>query len=121
MSTNRIRLVVDLNIYEGKFAEFEAIAKQMVAESEQEPGTLGFHFLLSADGQRCRLVEGYADQAAITAHFIDGPAVHQHIQQLIQVALPTRMEIYGDPGPKVAAMASTFAVEIFTSWIGFDR
>ncbi len=121
MSTNRIRVVVDLDIYEGKFAELEVIAKQMVAESEREPGTQCFHFLLSADRKRCRLVEGYADQAAIEAHFIDGPAIHQHIQQLIQVALPTRMEVYGDPGPKVAAMASAFAVEIFTTWEGFDR
>jgi hypothetical protein len=33
----------------------------------------------------------------------------------------TRLEVYGAPGPKVAAMAGTFAVEIFTSWEGFDR
>jgi len=121
MSTARIRIVVDFEIYDGKFDEFQAVAKQMVAESQQEPGTLAFHFVLSADRTRCRLIEGYADQAAITAHFIDGPAVHQHIHQLQQLALPTRMEVYGDPGPKVAAMAATFAVEIFTSWEGFDR
>ena len=120
MSTSRIRIVIDFDIYDGKFAEFEAIAKQMVAESEQEPGTLGYHFVLSADRKRCRLIEGYADQAAITAHF-EAPFVHQHIQDLIQVSLPSRMEVYGDPGPKVAAMANTFAVEIYTSWEGFDR
>ena len=120
VSTTRIRVVVDLEIYDGKLAELEAIAKQMVAESQQEPGTLGFQFLLSADRTRCRLVEGYADQAAIAAHF-GAPAVHQHIQQIIQVALPTRMEIYGDPGPMVAGMAADFAVEIFTAWEGFDR
>ena len=121
MSTERIRVVVDLDIYEGKLAELEVIAKQMVAESEREPGTQCFHFLLSSDRTRCRLVEGYVDQAAIEAHFIAAPAIHQHIQQLIQVALPTRMEVYGDPGPKVAAMASAFAVEIFATWEGFDR
>jgi len=120
MSTTRIRVVVDLDIYDGKLAEFEAIAKEMVAESEQEPSTIGFHFVLSADRTRCRLVEGYADQAAIAAHFA-GPAVHRHIQQIIQVALPTRMEIYGDPGPMVTGMAADFAVEIFTTWEGFDR
>jgi quinol monooxygenase YgiN len=121
MSTTRIRIVVDFDIYDGKLDELEAIAKQMVADIEQEPGTLCFHFVLSADRKRCRLIEGYADQAAITAHFIEGRAVHQHIFQLQQVALPTRMEVYGDPGPKVAAMAADFAVEIFTGWIGFDR
>lgn len=120
MNTGRVRLLVDFSIHEGKLAEFEAVAKQMVAVSEQEPGTLAYHFLLSADRTRCRLVEGYTDAAAITAHF-DGPAVNQFVPQLILFAVPTRMEIYGDPGTHVAALASAFGAEIFTAWEGFDR
>jgi len=120
MSPSRIRLLVDLEIHEGKFAEFEALAKKMVAVSEQEPGTLGYHFVLSADRKRCRLVEGYADAAAITAHF-KGPAVQQLVPQMVQLATPTRMEIYGDPGPQVRAAAAAFGAEVFTAWEGFDR
>jgi len=120
MSTTRIRLLVDIDIHDGKFAEFEKIARQMVEVSEKEPGTLGYHFVLSADRRRCRLVEGYTDAAAITAHF-NGPAVQQFVPQMIQVATPTRMEIYGDPGPEVRAMAANFGAEIFTAWEGFDR
>ena len=120
MSTERIRLLVDINIHEGKLVEFEAIAKQMVAVSEQEPGTLGYHFVLSADRTHCRLIEGYTDQVAITAHF-EGPAVRQFVPQMLLVASPVRMEIYGDPGAKVAAMAAGFGSEIFTAWQGFDR
>ncbi len=120
MSTSRIRLLVDINIHEGKFAEFEAIAKQMAAVSERESGTLAYHFVLSADQKRCRLVEGYADATAITAHF-NGPAVQQLVPQMMQVATPARMEIYGDPGPQVRTMAAAFGTEVFTSWEGFDR
>jgi quinol monooxygenase YgiN len=120
MNTGRIRLLVDLNIHEGKFAEFEALAKQMAAVSEQEHGTLGYHFLLSADRTRCRLVEGYEDVAAITAHFM-GPAVQQFVPQLLKVSSPARMEIYGDPGPQVAAMAAGLGAEVFIAWEGFDR
>jgi quinol monooxygenase YgiN len=120
VATERIRLLVDLDIREGKLAEAEAIAQQMVAVSEKEPGTLGYHFLLSADRTRCRLVEGYADAEAITAHF-NGPAVRELVPQLVQFASPTRMEIYGEPGPQVAALAAAFGAEIFTSWHGFDR
>jgi len=120
MSTSRIRLLVDMEIHDGKFAEFEAIAKRMVSVSEQEPGTLGYHFVLSADRKRCRLVEGYADAAAITGHF-NGPAVQQFVPQLLQVATPTRMEIYGDPGPEVKSMAANFGAEVFLAWEGFDR
>jgi len=120
MSAGRIRLLVDLNIHEGKFAEFEAIAKLMTAVSEKEPGTLGFHFCLSADRTRCRLVESYTDAAAITAHF-HGPSVQQFVPQMMQVASAVRMEIYGDPGPEVTAMVGAFGAEIFGAWEGFDR
>ena len=120
MSTNRIRLLVDIDIADGKFAEFETIARQMASVSEQEPGTLGYHFVLSADRRRCRLVEGYVDQAAIEAHFA-GPAVQEWVPKLVQVGTPVRMEIYGDPGPKVTAMAAGFGAVVFPAWVGFDR
>ena len=120
MSTNRIRVLVDININEGKLADFEPIALQMVAVSENEPGTLAYHFLLSADRTRCRLVEGYTDIAAITAHF-KGPAVQQFVPQLLKVASPVLMEIYGDPGPEVTVMAAAFNAVVFTAWHGFDR
>ena len=120
MATDRIRLLVDIEIHEGKFAEFEATVKQMAAVSEQEPGTLGYHFFLSSDRKRCRLVEGYTDQAAITAHF-NGPAVQQFVPQMIQVSTPVRMEIYGYPGMHVTALAAAFGAEVFTAWEGFDR
>ena len=120
MGTSHVRLLVDINIHEGKLAEFEAIARQMVAVSQQEPGTLGYHFLLSADPTRCRLIEGYTDAAAIAAHF-NGPAVQEFVPKMLQVSSDSRMEIYGDPGPQVSAMAAGFGAEIFTSWNGFDR
>jgi quinol monooxygenase YgiN len=120
METSRVRLLVDLNIHDGKLDEFERIARQMVAVSEQEPGTLGYHFVLSADLKSCRLVEGYTDADAITAHF-NGPAVQQLVPLMLQVATPTRMEIYGDPGPKVTTMAGSFGAQVFTSYCGFDR
>ena len=120
METSRVRLLVDINIHDGKLDEFERIVRQMVAVSKQEPGTPGYHFLLSADQKSCRLVEGYTDAAAITAHF-NGPAVQQLVPQMLQVATPTRMEIYGDPGPQVAAMAAAFGAQIYTSYCGFDR
>lgn len=107
MEISRVRLLVDFNIHNGELEEFHRIAQQMLAVSEQEPGTLGYHFVLSADRETCRLVEGYADAAAITAHFHD-TAVQQFVPQMLRFASPTRMEIYGDPGPQVATMAVTF-------------
>jgi quinol monooxygenase YgiN len=120
MSTSRIRLLVGFDVHEGKFPEFEAIAKQMVAVSEKEPGTLAYHFVLSADRKHGRLVEGYTDAAAIGAHF-QGPAVQQFVPQLMNVVTVTMMEFYGDPGPKLTAAAEALKPALFTAFQGFDR
>jgi quinol monooxygenase YgiN len=120
MNANRIRLVLGFDIHEGKLSEFEAIAKQMVAASEKEPGTICYSFVLSADRMHCRLVEGYSDIAAITAHF-KGAAVQQFVPQLLKVANLTVMDFYGDPGPEVTAMAAPFHATVFKAFHGFDR
>lgn len=120
MSTSRIRLLLGMDIHDGKFSEFEAIARQMVAVTEKEPGALGYSFLLSADRKHCRLVEGYSDVSAITAHF-KGPAVQQFVPQLLKVVTLFLVEIYGDPGPEVTAMVAALKPALFTTWHGFDR
>ena len=120
MPTSRVRLTVDFAIAEGRLAEFEAIAQQMVAVSESEAGTLAYHFLLSADRTRCRLIEGYTDADAITSHF-NGRAVLELVPKLVQFGSPTRMEIYGNPGAQVAMVAAAYGAEVFLAWHGFDR
>jgi hypothetical protein len=40
---------------------------------------------------------------------------------MVQVATPTRVEIYGDPGPQVATMVAALGGQIFSSFCGFDR
>ena len=120
MSTGPIRLLVDFEIHEGKFEQFEAIAKQMAEVTEREPGTLSYRFYLSADRRLCRLLEGYVDQAAITAHF-NGPAVQQFVPQLLHFCSPTRMDVYGNPGAEVIAMVTVFGARIYSPWEGFDR
>src|SRR5262245_40821137 len=94
MPTSRIRLLVAVDIHDGKFAEFEGLVKQAVAVSEAEPGTLGYHFVLSDDRKHCRLIEGYTDADAVATHF-KGPAVQQIVPQMLKVATPTLMEFYG--------------------------
>lgn len=120
MSTSPIRLLLGVDIHEGKFSELEAIAKQMVAVSTKEPGTLFYQFFLSANRKHCRLVEAYSDVPAVTAHF-KGPAVQQLVPQLLKVTSPVLLEIYGDPGPEVAALAASLRAVVFTPWHGFDR
>ena len=120
MNSNRIRLVLGLDIQDGKFSEFQTIAQEMVALTMKEAGTLTYEFLLGADQKRCRLIETYNDVPAIAEHF-KGAAVQQFLPQLLQVACLTALEFHGDPGPEIVAKAAQLNPAVFTIWQGFDR
>lgn len=120
MNSNRIRLVLGLDIHDGKFSEFQTIAQKMVAATETEAGALTYVFLLSTDQKHCRLIEAYNDVPAITEHF-KGPAVRQFVPQLLDVAHLAFVEFHGDPGPEIVAQAAQLKPAVFTIWHGFDR
>ena len=97
MTDPKVHFLVDLAIAPGKLDAFEAVMKDMVAGSRNEPGTLGYTFYLSADRGRCRLLETYANSAAVLAH-LQGTVVQQLVPKLLQHASLERFEVYGDPG-----------------------
>ena len=120
MLEKTVRLSVEATLAEGSEEKFREVAKAMTAASEAEPGTLGYEWFFSADGRQCRLLETYVDSAAVLAHF-RGPAVTQLVPQLMPLCHIDRFEIYGDPGPEVAAMAGGFGARIFSYWKGISR
>jgi len=65
MTETVVRLTVNLTPNEGQLEEFKRIAAAMTEGTETEPGTLGYEWFVSADGKRYRLVETYADAAAV--------------------------------------------------------
>jgi|SRR5580658_1537430 quinol monooxygenase YgiN len=115
-----VRLTVNLTVNEGKLDAFKSIAQSMTEGSQSEPGTLGYEWFASNDGMRFRLVETYADAGAIEAHF-SGQVVQKLVPELAALCTVDGFEIYGDPGPKVAEMASAFGATIFPYWLGINR
>jgi quinol monooxygenase YgiN len=120
MEKQVVRLKVNFEVSAERLQEFMSIAQAMTAVSRSEPGTLGYEWFASADGKRFRLVETYADANAIEAHFM-GPAVQQWVPKIVPVSQVDGFEIYGDPGPKVAAMAGGLGATVFQYWFGLDR
>ncbi|MGC1450598.1 MAG: putative quinol monooxygenase [Candidatus Sulfotelmatobacter sp.] len=114
-----VRLTVNLTINEGQADAFQSIARSITEVSKAEPGTLGYEWF-SSDGKSYRLVETYRDAAAVEAHFM-GPAVQQWVPKLATVCSVDKFEVYGDPGPKVTAMAGGFGAAVFQYWMGIDR
>ena len=115
-----VRLAVDLTVNEGQLEVFTSVAQAMTAGSEAEPGTLGYEWFAASDGKRFRLVETYVDAAAVEAHF-SGPAVQVWVPKLAAVCKVDGFEFYGDPGPKVTAMAGGFGAVFFQYWLGIGR
>lgn len=115
-----VRLTVSLTINEGQTEEFNSIAKAMVEVTKAEPGTLGYEWFAHSDGKQFTLLETYVDAAAIEAHFM-GPAVQEWVPKLAAVCSVNGFEIFGDPGPKVAAMAAGFGAVILKYRMGIER
>ena len=115
-----VRLTVNMAINEGQAEAFKSIARAMTEATKAEPGTLGYEWFDKGDGKTFRLVETYTDADAVEAHFM-GPAVQEWVPKLAAVCAVNGFEIYGDPGPKVAAMAAGFGAVIFEYWMGIDR
>jgi quinol monooxygenase YgiN len=120
MQKQIVRLTVSLTVNEEQLDEFESIARTMTEGSEAELGTLGYEWFASTDGRSFRLVETYADTAAVEAHF-NGPVVREWVPKLAAACTLTGMEFYGDPGPAVKAMAGGFGAVFFTYWTGIGR
>jgi quinol monooxygenase YgiN len=115
-----VRLTVSLTVNDGRLDEFKSVALAMTEGSEAEPGTLGYEWFSSSDNKRHRLVETYVDAAAIEAHFT-GAVVQQMVPKLAAVCSVNSLEIYGDPGARVAEMAGGFGGVIYQYWLGINR
>jgi len=115
-----IRLTVSFSVTDAQMSAFKSIAAEMTEGTKSEPGTMGYEWFASADGERFRLVETYVDAAAVEAHFM-GPVVQQLVPKLAAVCAVDGFEFYGDPGPKVSAMAAGFGAAFFPYWMGIGR
>ena len=120
MAKAAVHLLVESTIHDGQFAAFENVAREMIAGSQSEPGTLGYEFYLSSDRKQCRLLETYASADALLAHF-NGPVVQQLVSKLRQYVTVDRFEVYGDPGAQMSAMLANVGAQVFSHWGGLNR
>ena len=52
---------------------------------------------------------------------MEGRAVQELVPKIREVASVTGFEVYGDPGPRAAAVLSKIGAEVFQQWNGLDR
>lgn len=115
-----IRFVVSMAIKPGRRAEFEAVAREMAARTQSEPGALEYSFHVDADGARCTLLESYADGAAVVAH-LAGPVVRELVPRATEHATLEGFEVLGEPGPEARALLAAFGARVLAGGPGFRR
>jgi len=120
MSAHHVYLLVELTIHDGKFDAFEATAKQMIADTPDESGAIGYEWHLSPDRTRCRILETYADANALLAH-LKGHVVQELVPVMLESSSIDRAEVYGDPGDEAREMLAGLGAGIFERWQGFHR
>ena len=120
MTKPGVYFIVDLTIADGRFEEFQAIAEDMSAGTQTEPGALAYEFYLDVDRQQCRLIEIYSDSDAALAH-CKGRVVQQLVPNLLGVSSLAGFSVYGDLSPEAAGILNKAGAQLFTTWQGFNR
>jgi quinol monooxygenase YgiN len=111
---------VSLGIMDGRRPAFESTAREMVAATGQESGTLAYEFCVSDDGTQCRLLEGYIDADAAAAH-LTGPVVTGLVPKLLESTTLEGFEVYGDTSPQLVQIVANFGARIFGNFHGYRR
>jgi quinol monooxygenase YgiN len=120
MAQTAVHLLVEMTIHDGQLEAFQSLAREMIAGSRAEAGTLGYEWYLSSDQKQCRLLETYASADALAEHF-NGPVVQEMVPRLRQLVTVDRFEAYGDPGSEAGAMLAKFGTPVFAHWGGVKK
>ena len=120
MTKPGVYFIVDLNIADGRADEFQAIAEEMVAGTQEEPGALGYEFYVDEDQKECRLIEIYSDSDAALAH-CKGRVVQQLVPKLRGVSSLAGFSVYGDLTAETADILTQGGAQLFKTWRGFNR
>jgi quinol monooxygenase YgiN len=117
MSEN-ISWILQVAIHPGKLDDFRAVAKDLIAKTKSERGTLDYEWNLSEDETVCHILERYQDNKAVIAHVKSFGAF---AQRFMEACHPTHFYLYGTPSAVVKEALADLQPIIFTPIGGFSR
>lgn len=117
--TNTVSWNLRMSVRKGHLEDARALMVEMVRSTEEEPGTLGYEWFLSDDGQACHINERYADSDAVLSHLETFGAVFA--DRFLECFEPTSLSVYGAPSGEARAALDGFGAD-YLEWIGgFSR
>ena len=117
MST-QISWLLEVEILPGKLDDFRAVARDLIANTESETGTLDYEYSLSPDNKFAHIFERYADSAATIEHV---KGFGNFAARFMAACRPIRFSIYGKPSAEAKAALADLGPVYFSELGGFSR
>ena len=106
---------LQMSVRDGRLDAARDLMKEMVAATEQEPGTERYEWFVSSDGMACHTNERYADSAAVLVHL--GNFGSKFAERFLACFEPTSLSVYGAPSPEARAALDGFGAT-YLGWLG---
>jgi quinol monooxygenase YgiN len=116
--SEQLSWLLEVTILPGKLADFRAVAKDLIANTQPEPGTLDYEWHLSPDNTTCHIVERYRDSAAMIQH-VEG--FGNFAARFLASCRPTRFSVYGDLSAEAKTALADLGPVYFSGLGGFSR
>ena len=117
MST-QISWLLEVEILPGKLDDFRAVARDLIANTQPEPGTLDYEWSLSPDNKLAHVFERYADSDAMIKH-VEG--FGKFAARFMAACRVTRFTIYGEPNAEAKAALADLGPIYYSGIGGFSR
>jgi quinol monooxygenase YgiN len=96
--------VLEAAVKPGQLDTLRSLMQEMVESTRAEPGTRGYEWFVSDDGDVVHFCERYADSAAALAHA--GTFGERFAERFLATVTPTRFTVMGTPTEDVKAALS---------------
>jgi autoinducer 2-degrading protein len=116
---NELFWMFTLDVKPGKFDDFKTLVADIVAATQQEPGTLAYQYAASEDQRTVHIYERYRDSEAFVVHVeqtFGGFA--EHFLSLVSVR---SLVVYGTPNAAARSALDTFNATYMNLFDGFTR
>lgn len=103
--------IYEVDIVPGQLAAFTAVARDIMATMEQEPGSLEYRYALNADETTCHIYERYRDSAGLLAHAeMFG---RTYAERFMEACTPSRFSVYGTPDDEAKGILAQYGAQFF--------
>lgn len=112
--------VLELQVRSGSSDALRTLMEEMVSSTHaSEPGTHGYEWYMSADGNALHVCERYADSEAALAHL--HTFGQRFAARFFALLTPTRFTIYGSPDAAVQGALAAMSPMYLGQAAGFHR